>query len=139
MPTAPIPRLIGLGRGGGGLAGEQYKHCERVTQVCDNLNTHTKGSFYKVFEPARAADLVLLLKFRYTPQHKSWLNTAESDLSALTRQCMHGRRIGDLEELRREVAAWAGDVNDRQRGVDWQMTIADARCKLKSVYPQIML
>ena len=117
----------------------RYADCERVTLVCDNLNTHTKGAFYKVFEPARARALVRRIEFCYTPKHGSWLNIAESELSALTRQCMHGRRIGDLKELRREVAAWAADVNARQRGVDWQMTVTDARCKLKSVYPKIML
>ena len=105
----------------------------RVTLVCDTPNTHTQGAFYKAFEPPRAR--VRRLEFRYTPKHGNWLNVAES---ALTRQCMRGRRIGDLEELRRETGAWATDVNERQRGVDWQITVADARCTLKSVYPQIV-
>ena len=115
----------------------RYAHCEKITLVCDNLNTHTEGAFYKAFEPTRAQELVRRIEFRYTPKHGSWLNVAESELSALTRQCMRGRRIGDLEELRRETGAWATDVNERQRGVDWHMTVADARCKLKSVYPKI--
>jgi len=72
-------------------------------------------------------------------KHGGWLNITESEPSAPTRQCVHGRRIGDLDELSREVAAWATDVNDRQRGVEWQMTAVDARCKLKSVCPKIML
>ena len=95
----------------------RYAHSERITLVCDNLNTHTKGAFYRVFEPARAR--ARCLEFCYTPKHGSWLNIAESELSVLTPQWMRGRRIGDLEELRRDVAAWASDVNDRQRGVDW--------------------
>ncbi|MEM6406307.1 MAG: IS630 family transposase, partial [Pseudomonadota bacterium] len=69
----------------------------------------------------------------------SWLNIAESELSALTRQCLKNRRIGDLDTLRREIAAWSTDLNTRQRGVDWQMQINDARYKLKSVYPKIKL
>ena len=117
----------------------RYAHCDRVTLVCDNLNTHTEGAFYKAFEPERADELAGRIEFRYTPKHGSWLNVAESELSSLTRQCMHGRRIGDLEALRRETGAWATNVNERQRGVDWQMTVTDARCKLKSVYPKIVL
>ena len=92
-----------------------------------------------MFKPARVRNWVRRLEFRYTPKHGNWLNFAESELSALTRQCMHGRWIGDLEEMRRKVAAWATDVNDRQQGVDWQMKVADARCKLKSMHPKLML
>ena len=115
----------------------RYADCERITLVLDNLNTHTPGAFYEAFEPTRAMELVRRIEFRYTPKHGSWLNVAESELSALTRQCMRGRRIENLDSLRRETGAWAMDVNERRRGVDWHMTVADARCKLKSVYPKI--
>ena len=104
----------------------------------DNLNTHTKGAFYEVFEPARARQLVERIEFRYTPKHGSWLNIAESELSCMTRQCCQHRRIGDLETLRAAIEAWSSDVHARQRGVDWHMTVDDARCKLKSVYPKIV-
>ena len=104
-----------------------------------NLNTHTKGAFYAAFEPARARELVRRIEFCYTPKHGSWLNIAECELSAMTRQSLDGRRIGDLAALRAEIAAWSADINTRQRGVDWQMKVADARCKLKSVYPKIIL
>jgi hypothetical protein len=117
----------------------RYAGCEKVILVCDNLNTHTKGAFYEAFEPARARQLVRRIDFCYTPKHGSWLNIAENELSSLTRQCIAGRRIGDLETLRGEIAAWSADVNTTQRGVDWQMMIDDARCKLKSVYPKIKL
>lgn len=117
----------------------RYAECERVIVVCDNLNTHTKGAFYEAFEPARARELVRRIEFRYTPKHGSWLNIAENELSSLTRQCVAGRRFGDVETLRAETSAWSTDVNDTQRGVDWQMKIDDARCKLKSVYPKIRL
>ena len=121
-----------------GLLEGRYADCPRVTLVCDNLNTHTKGAFYEVFEPVRARELVRRLEFCHTPKHGSWLNIAENELSALTRQCLRGRRIGDLETLHSEVSAWSGDVNGTQRGVDWQMKVNDARCKLKSVYPKIV-
>jgi hypothetical protein len=114
----------------------RYAACKKVILVCDNLNTHTKGAFYEVFEPERARSLVRRLEFRYTPKHGSWLNIAENELSSLTRQCVSGRRFGDIETLRTETAAWSADVNATQRGVDWHMKIDDARCKLKSVYPK---
>jgi len=117
----------------------RYAKCQRVTVVCDNLNTHTKGAFYEAFPPARARALVRRIDFCHTPKHGSWLNIAENELSSLTRQSLHGRRIGNLKILRKEIHAWASDVNKTQRGVDWQMKIADARCKLKSVYPKIKL
>lgn len=121
------------------LLESRYRKCEKVILVCDNLNTHTKGAFYEAFAPKRARSLVRQLEFCYTPKHGSWLNIAENELSALTRQCVAGRRIGDIKTLRREIAAWSDDVNKTQRGVNWQMKIDDARCKLKSVYPQIKL
>ncbi len=79
------------------------------------------------------------IEFCYTPKHGSWLNIAENELSAMTRQCLSGCRIGDLETLRTELAAWSAGVNTRQREVDWRMKIDDARRKLKTVYPKILL
>ena len=117
----------------------RYAACERVILVCDNLNTHAKGAFYEVFAPERARRLVRRLEFRHTPKHGSWLNIAENELSALTRQCVAGRRFGDVEALRRESSAWSIDVNGRQKGVEWHMKIDDARVKLASVYPKIKL
>nr|VFJ91443.1 MAG: DDE superfamily endonuclease [Candidatus Kentron sp. H]VFJ91912.1 MAG: DDE superfamily endonuclease [Candidatus Kentron sp. H]VFJ99747.1 MAG: DDE superfamily endonuclease [Candidatus Kentron sp. H] len=105
--------------------------------VCDNPGTHTKGAFYEVFEPDRARALVRQIKFCYTPKHGSWLNIAENEPSAMTRQCFSNRRMGDIETLQGEVSAWSSDLNRNQRGVDWQMKICDARRKLKSVYPKI--
>ncbi len=117
----------------------RYADCDKVIVVCDNLNTHTKGAFYETFEPERARQLARRIEFCYTPKHGSWLNIAENELSSLTRQCVAGRRIGDIETLRAETTAWSTDVNASQRGVDWQMKIEDARCKLKSVYPKVKL
>jgi hypothetical protein len=120
-----------------GLLEGRYADCERVIVVCDNLNTHTKGSFYEAFEPARAFALAQKVEFHYTPKHGSWLNIAENELSSMTRQCVAGRRMPDTQTLASETAAWADDVSVNQRTVDWQMKLDDARCKLKSVYPKI--
>lgn len=117
----------------------RYAACPRITLVCDNLNTHTKGAFYEAFEPERARALVRRIEFCHTPKHGSWLNIAENELSSLTGQCLANRRIGDIATLQDEIAAWSTDVNSTQRGVDWHMKIDDARCKLKSVYPKIKL
>ncbi len=117
----------------------RYAQCKKIILVCDNLNTHTKGAFYEAFEPERARQLVRRIEFCYTPKHGSWLNIAENELSSLTRQCVAGRRFGDVETLREETSAWSSDVNDTQRGVDWQMKIDAARCKLTSIYPNIKL
>lgn len=114
----------------------RYASAEKVVLVCDNLNTHTIGAFYETFDPETARRLVRRIEFRHTPKHGSWLNIAENELSAMTRQCVRGRRFGTIEELRGETAAWAQRTNDAQRGVDWQFRIDDARAKLKSVYPK---
>ena len=108
------------------LLDDRYARCEKVILVCDNLNTHTKGAFYEAFKPERARQLVRRIEFRHTPKHGSWLNIAENELSSLTRQCVAGRRFGDIDTLREETSSWSTDVNKTQRGVDWQMKIDDA-------------
>lgn len=115
----------------------RYAKAERVLLVCDNLNTHTIGAFYEAFDPAVARSLVSRLEFRHTPKHGSWLNIAENELSAMTRQCVHGRRFETIDVLREETAAWSHHTNANQRGVDWQFRIDDARTKLMSLYPKI--
>ena len=115
----------------------RYATAEKVILVSDNLNTHTIGAFYEAFDPVTARALVRRVEFRHTPKHGSWLNIAECELSAMTRQCVHGRRFGTVDLLRTETAAWHKYTNDKQRGVDWQFQIADARIKLKSLYPKI--
>ena len=116
----------------------RYAKAEKVILICDNLNTHTMGAFYEAFPATRARQILRRLEFRYTPKHGSWLNIAENELSSLTRQCFQGRRIGEIEILRQETLAWAKYSNDKQRGVDWQFKVEDARGKLKSVYPKII-
>ena len=114
----------------------KYADVEKVILVCDNLNTHTPGAFYEAFPAERAREIVKGIEFHHTPKHGSWLNISENELSSMTRQCLKNRRIGDIETLRKQVEAWATSTNTRQRGVDWQFTINDARCKLKSIYPK---
>jgi hypothetical protein len=120
------------------LLDTRYARAEKVTLVCDNLNTHTKGAFYEAFLPEQARAYVRRLDFCYTPKHGSWLNIAENELSSLTRQCLRGRRIGDISTLSDETTAWHKASNAKQRGVDWQFQIGDARCKLKNLYPKIV-
>lgn len=117
----------------------RYASADKVVLVCDNLNTHTKGAFYEAFEPAKARAILRRLEFCYTPKHGSWLNIAENELSSMTRQCVKTRRFATIDALRKETTAWHRHSNARQRGVDWQFKIEDARIKLKSVYPKILV
>lgn len=118
------------------LVDDQYPDAERVVLVLDNLSTHAPASLYKAFEPAEARRLCERLEWHYTPKHGSWLNVAECELSVLARQCL-GRRIPDMGALRREVAAWERDRNAAAVAADWQFTTADARTRLKRLYPVI--
>jgi DDE superfamily endonuclease len=119
------------------LLDTRYAKCPKVTLVCDNLNTHTKGAFYETFPPEQAREYVRRIAWVNTPKHGSWLNIAECELSCLTGQCLAGRRIGEMELLQAEIAAWSNKTNDKQRGVDWQFKIENARVKLRRLYPKI--
>ncbi len=112
-----------------------YPEAEKVVLVMDNLNTHNIASLYEAFEPAEAFALAQRLEIHHTPKHGSWLNIAEIELSALTRQCLD-RRISDLEVLNTELAAWQAATNADQRQVDWHFTTDDARIKLRHLYPE---
>ncbi|MEJ7832138.1 MAG: IS630 family transposase, partial [Nocardioides sp.] len=111
-----------------------YPDVEAVVLVMDNLNTHNIASLYEAFDPAEAFALAQRLEIHHTPKHGSWLNIAEIELSALTRQCLE-RRISNLEILNTELAAWQHATNAEQRQVDWQFTTDDARVKLRHLYP----
>ena len=113
-----------------------YPHAKRIKLVMDNLNTHGFASLYEAFEPAEARRLMNRLAIIHTPKHGSWLNMAEIELSVLTRQCL-SRRMGEVAELKSEVAAWERDRNQSQTGVDWQFTAENARIKLKRLYPKV--
>jgi hypothetical protein len=116
------------------LAEETYPDADVVVLVTDNLNTHTPACLYERFEPAQARRIASRLEWHYTPEHGSWLNIAECELSVLTRQCLN-RRIPDEAALIEEVAAWKTTRNAARVTVDWQFTTGDARIKLKRLYP----
>ncbi len=118
------------------LVDVHFPDAERLVVVLDNLNTHLPASLYTAFEPAEAKRLWDKLEFHYTPKHGSWLNMAEIELSVLSRQCLD-RRIPDQETLRAEVAAWEEERNASGATVDWRFTTADARIKLKHLYPSL--
>ena len=118
------------------LAEDLHPDAERIVLVTDNLNTHGPWSLYEAFDPARARSIVERLEWHYTPKHGSWLNVAECELAALSGQCLD-RRIGSVGQLRKLVAAWVEERNERMVGVNWRFTTADARVKLRSLYPSI--
>jgi hypothetical protein len=113
-----------------------YPEAEKIVLVLDNLNTHTPASLYEAFAPAEAKRLTDKLEIHYTPEHGSWLNMAEIELSVLGRQCLD-RRISDIATLAHEAAAWEVARNAVATGVDWRFTTPDARIKLKRLYPSI--
>jgi hypothetical protein len=111
-----------------------FPDAEKVRVVLDNLNTHTPASLYEAFAPEEARRLAERLEFVHTPKHASWLNQAEIELSVLTSQCLD-RRIPDVATLRREVGAWEGSRNEAGAVIEWLFNLADARTKLKHLYP----
>lgn len=118
------------------LVDEAYPQAQQLVLVVDNLNTHSAACLYETFSPAEAHRLARKLEWHYTPEHGSWLNIAECELSVLARQCLN-RRIPDAETLAGEVQAWEQRRNQRQIGVDWQFRTQAARLKLKRLYPVV--
>ena len=114
----------------------RYADALRIKLVCDNLNTHSLASLYQAFEPAEALRIARRIELVHTPKHGSWLNIAESELSVLTRQCLN-RRLPTQDLVTQEAATWTTQRNATQIGVDWQFRTADARIKLKRLYPKI--
>ena len=116
------------------LSDEVYLQAETIILVTDNLNTHSPACLYERFEPAEARRLAQRFEWHYTPEHGSWLNMAEIELSVLSRQCL-SRRMPDKRTLATEVSAWERDRNNVKVQIDWQFTTEDARIKLKRLYP----
>lgn len=112
-----------------------FPNARKIRLVCDNLNTHHIASLYEAFPAPEAHRLANRLEIIYTPRNGSWLNVAEIELSFLSRQCL-ARRIPDAATLQREMIAWNEDRNNQARRVNWQFTTADARIKLRHLYPQ---
>ena len=116
------------------LSDAHFPSAEKIVLVQDNLSTHKPASLYQAFPPGEARRLVERFEWHYTPKHGSWLDMAESELSVLSRQCLN-RRIPDKPTLTGEVAAWQDSRNKKNAKADWQFTTADARTKLKRLYP----
>ena len=112
-----------------------YAECEKLVLVMDNLNTHGTASLYGSFPPEEASRIADRIEIHYTPKHGSWLNIAEIELSVYKRQCIGGR-IPSIAQMQAMTAAWNADRNSRQTKVDWQFRTADARLKLKRLYPK---
>jgi hypothetical protein len=119
------------------LVDVHYPHAEKIVLVMDNLNTHTPAALYEAFDPAQARRLLESLEIHYTPNHGSWLNMAEIELSVLARQCLQ-RRISDREALAGEVEAWEEERNSVESSIEWRFTSDEARIKLKHLYPEIV-
>ncbi len=118
------------------LSDTHFPKAEKIVLVQDNLNTHTPASLYEAFEPAEARRIIERFEWHYTPKHGSWLNLAESELAVLSSQCL-ARRIADADTLATEVAAWRARRNTHNAKAKWHFTSADARVKLKSLYPAL--
>ena len=118
------------------LADVHFPDAKKIVLVQDNLNTHTPASLYEAFEPAEARRIIERFEWHFTPKHGSWLNLAESELAALSGQCL-ARRIPDLATLRAEVDAWRKRRNTHNTKADGHFTIVEARVKLKSLYPSL--
>ncbi len=115
---------------------EEYPDADKIVLVMDNLNTHSPASFYEAFEPEEAWRLSQKLEIHYTPLHGSWLDMAEIELSVLGRQALSGR-MGTIQDVQEQVAAWQQARNQRRATIDWRFTAQDARIKLKRLYPSI--
>jgi DDE superfamily endonuclease len=118
------------------LVEELHEEAEKVVVVMDNLNTHKLASLYEAFPPEQARRIAKKLEIHHTPKHGSWLNMAEIELSALARQCLD-QRLESSAVLRQEVEAWELERNEQQVEIKWQFTTADARIKLRRLYPVI--
>jgi hypothetical protein len=118
------------------LADVQYPDAEKIVLVMDNLNTHSPSALYTVFEPREARRLCKRFEIHHTPKHGSWLNMAELEIGVMSRQCL-SRRIASIEKMAEEVQFWVAQRNKEKSTVRWQFTTADARIKLRHLYPKI--
>ena len=118
------------------LSDTHFPGSAKIVLVQDNLNTHKPASLYEAFPPTEARRLVERFEWHYTPKHGSWLDMAESELGVLSSQCLD-RRIPDQQVLKVEVEAWEADRNRKHAKANWQFTTADARVKLRRLYPAL--
>jgi len=117
------------------LSDDLYPQAEKIVLVLDNLNTHTAAALYERFSPAQARRIASRFEWHWTPEHGSWLNMAEIELSVLSRQCLR-RRLASIEQVIREVAAWQQRRAQPHTTINWQFSTANARIKLRRLYPE---
>ena len=115
-----------------------YPDVDKIILVMDNLNTHAVASLYKSYLPAEARRIAKRLEIHYTPKHGSWLNMAEIELNVMTRQCL-SRRIDNIDTLRKELDAWEVERNELTTGISWHFKTSDARERLISLYPHVIM
>lgn len=115
------------------LTDEYFQEAKAIKVVLDNLNTHNPSSLYEAYEPEEARRILKKLEFHYTPKHGSWLNMVEIEISVLSEQCLD-RRIPDITTVKREIASWEKERNEKRATVNWRFTMRDARIKLKRLY-----
>jgi transposase len=120
------------------LVDVHYPRAAKITLVMDNLNTHRPSCLYEAFAPEEARRIIEKIEVVHTPKHGSWLNMAECELSVLEKQAL-GERVGDEVTLRKGIDLWNVDRNHRSKKIDWQFQTANARIKLRRLYPQITL
>lgn len=116
------------------LVDEYYPECQKIILVMDNLNTHAISSLYSTFPPEKALRLAQKLEIHHTPKHGSWLDMAEIEIGVMNRQCLKGY-LPDIDFVKHQVKCWCDERNSKNVSVNWQFTTADARIKLKSLYP----
>ena len=119
------------------LSDVHFSGASKIVLVQDNLNTHKPASLYEAFPAPEARRIFERFEWHYTPKHGSWLDMAESELGVLSTQCLD-RRIPDKQTLTSEIAAWQENRNKHYAKADWQFTTANARVKLKRLYPQFL-
>lgn len=122
----------------GYIAEQMYPNANKVTVVEDNLSSHKRYNLYNVFDPQRARAIIDKIEFIYTPKHGSWLNIAECELSVLSRQALNDRFKSKCV-LEKQVNEWVKERNAAQKGVEWHFKTADARIKLKRLYPTVLM
>jgi hypothetical protein len=114
-----------------------YPYAEKIVLVTDNLNTHSPASLYKAFSPEEAHRIANRFEWHYTPKHGSWLDMAEIEIGIMSRQAL-ARPLPDMDSFKNQVRAWTLRRNAGGGKVNWQFTNADARIKLKRLYPTIL-
>jgi hypothetical protein len=118
------------------LVDQDFPRAKKIVLITDNLNTHTMWALYQTFPSQEARRILDKLEWHYTPEHGSWLNMAEIELSVLEGQCLR-RRIPDARVLEHEANAWSAQRNSLSTPLNWQFTTKEARIKLRSLYPVI--